>query len=180
MHRRQLLALGVAAPLFGLARGAAAGLVALGTVPGDFSVVSADDKPTHLYAYRGKPVLVVYEDKDAGEQNAVFKARIGVLAKSGDLAKKLGLFAVADVQSWDFWPAKGFVKDELRAQGKRFGISIWADWNGDGRKKLGAASSKSNLVVLDALGKVLWATSGKLSPKHEGSLVALLQELAAA
>jgi len=142
MRRRHALSICLAAPLLAWSRQSLAALAALGSSPGDFAAQDVDDKSTSLYAFRGKPVLVVYEDKDAGEQNAKTKKRIGELAKSGTLAKKIGLFAVADVQSWDFWPAKGYVKDELRAQGKRFGITIWADWNGAGGAQRGAQVGK--------------------------------------
>jgi hypothetical protein len=145
----------------------------IGASPGDFEVKDADDHAAKLSALRGNgPALIVYEDKDASDQNAKFKERLGKLRDKDAAARKVKLVAIADVASWDFWPAKGFVKDALRDAGKKSGITVWADWTGAGRKALDAQSSRSNLVLVDAAGKVLWSSAGGLSASQEDDLLA--------
>lgn len=147
-------------------------LLSPGSTPADFTVQDPDEKPSKLSALRaGKPVLVFYEDKDGGGQNDRFKQRLGKLREKSAAAKKVGLVAIADVGSWNFWPAKGFVKDALRDAGKKAGITVWADWTTDGRKILGAHTNQSNVLLLDASGKVLWSSAGALSPAQENDLL---------
>jgi hypothetical protein len=166
--------IGLAAAL-ALAPDSASALVPAGSVVSDFTVNDVDDRAVSLATFRGKPTLVVYEDKDAGEQNAGFKTKLGALARGTDLAKKIGLFAIADVKSWNFWPARGFVKDELRAQMKKIGVPIYADWEGRGRDRLAAKSSVSNIVFLDRKGQVLWASTGALDAAQADRLIALIK-----
>lgn len=147
-------------------------LLSPGSVPKDFTVRDADDKSTTFTALRGaKPALVFYEDKDGGGQNDRFKQRLGKLRETSASAKKVTLLAIADVGNYDYWPAKGFVKDALRDAGKKAGITVWADWTTDGRKSLGAHTAKSNVVLLDAAGKVLWSSAGALTTAQESDLL---------
>jgi hypothetical protein len=153
-------------------------LLKTGVVPADFTVHDADDKATTLGNLRkGHPTIVFYEDKHGGEQNDRFKQRLGKLQKKSACAKKTVVVAIADVGSWDFWPAKGFVKDALRSAGKKAGITVWADWSSAGRASLSAASSTSNIVVLDVTGRVVWASSGALTTVQEDDLLDRIDKL---
>lgn len=175
MRRAIGLALGAAA-LF-VASNAAA-LLKLGDVPPDFVVHDPDDHATALSAVRaGKPALIVYEDKDGGGQNKGFLERLGKLRDKDPAYKKPLVLAVADVSSWDFWPAKGFVKDALRKEGQKAGIIVWADWSGAGRKGLAAHPNKSNLVLVDAKGKVVWASAGALTKEQQDQLLDRIAKL---
>ncbi len=60
------------------------------------------------------------------------------------------IFAVADVSSYDFWPARGFVKDAIRQEEKKSGTPIYLDWNGSSRTAFGFQAGSSNLVLLNA------------------------------
>lgn len=149
-----------------------------GVVPADFTVHNADDKPAKFSTLRaGHPTIVFYEDKDGGEQNDRFKERLGKLQSKSASAKKVTVVAIADVKSWDFWPAKGFVKDALRSAGNKAGITVWADWSGGGRTSFSATSSTSNIIVLDAAGRVAWASTGKLTTVQEDDLLNRIDKL---
>ncbi len=162
-------ALVLAAPL-------AHALLTAGSAPKDFAVADPDDKPARLSTLRGgKPALVFYEDKDGGAQNDRFKQRLGKLRSASPAAQKVKLIAVADVGDYNYWPAKGYVKDALRASGKKAGLTVWADWSTDGRKSLAAHAAQSNLVLLDAAGKVLWSSAGALTPAQENDLLARVE-----
>lgn len=149
-----------------------------GAQPADFTVHNADDKAAKLSTLRaGHPTIVFYEDKDGGDQNERFKDRLGKLQSKSASAKKVAVLAIADVKSWDFWPAKGFVKDALRDAGKKAGITVWADWSGAGRSSLSASSNASNIVLLDLAGRVAWASTGKLTTAQEDDLLNRIDKL---
>ncbi len=149
-----------------------------GAVPADFVVHDADDKSAKVSALtKGHPTIVFYEDKDGGDQNERFKQRLGKLQGKSPTAKKVSVLAIADVKSWDFWPAKGFVKDALRSAGKKAGITVWADWSGGGRTSFSASSNTSNIIVLDAAGKVVWASTGGLTTVQEDDLLNRIDKL---
>lgn len=155
----------------------ASALLNAGTALGDFTVHDADDKAFALSALRaGKAALIVFEDKDAGGQNKAFKERFGALQKT--LGGKVVLLPVADVSSWNFFPAKGFVKDALRDAGKKNGITVYADWSGKGKIALSAHANLSNLVLVDKAGKVLWASAGQLNKSQEDKLLELVKAAA--
>jgi hypothetical protein len=176
---RSLVSVATLVLVVALSNGAHA-LLKPGTVPKDFVVHNADDKAAKFSLLRaGHPTIVFYEDKDGGDQNERLKQRIGELRKKSPSAKRVALVAIADVKSWDFWPAKGFVKDALRSAGKKAGIVVWADWSGGGRASLDASSNRSNVVLLDKLGKVVWASSGKLSTAQENEVLEHIQKLGA-
>jgi hypothetical protein len=150
----------------------ASALLKAGSAPADFGVADPDDNGYKISALRaGRPALIVYEDKDGGGQNERFLQRLGKLRDKDPVYKKTQVLAIADVASWDFWPAKGFVKSALRDAGKKNGITVYADWTGAGRANLAASKNVSNLVLLDAQGKVVWASAGKLSGEQEDTLI---------
>jgi hypothetical protein len=149
-----------------------------GAAPADFVVHDADDKAAKLSTLtKAHPTIVFYEDKDGGDQNERFKQRLGKLQSKSASAKKVAVLAIADVKSWDFWPAKGFVKDALRSAGKKAGITVWADWSGGGRTSFSAASNASNIIVLDAAGRAVWASTGALTTVQEDDLLNRIDKL---
>lgn len=153
-------------------------LLKTGIVPGDFVVENAAGQPAKFSTLRfGHPTLVFYEDKDGGDQNERFKQRLGKLQSKSPSAKKVVVVAIADVGSWNFWPAKGFVKDALESAGKKAGITVWADWTTAGRKSLSATSNASNVIMLDRSGKVVWASVGKLTTVQEDDLLNRIDKL---
>jgi hypothetical protein len=157
--------------------GDARAILTAGTALGDFPVHDAADKAYTIAGLRGgKVALVVFEDKDAGGQNKSFKERFGALQKT--LGGKVTLLPVADVSSWNFFPAKTFVKDALADSSKKNGITVYADWSGKGRAALAAHTNLSNLVLVDKAGKVLWASAGQLTKSQEDKLLELVKAAA--
>lgn len=153
-------------------------LLKTGVIPADFVVSDADDRVSKVSLLRaGHPTIVFYEDNDGGEQNDRFKQRLGKLQGKSASAKKVAIVAIADVASWGFWPARGFVKDALRSAGKKAGITVWADWSGAGRAALSATTSASNIVLLDAAGRVVWASTGALTTAQEDDLLQRIDKL---
>ena len=121
----------------------------------------------------GRPLLVVYEDKESSSQNDAFKTELSRLAK-GPRASRIVLAAIADVQGYDYWPARGFVKDAIRSQSKTIGAPIYCDWSGAVRSTLGLRKRSSTVVLYDANGKVTFASEGAMDAATRARAIAAI------
>lgn len=138
-------------------------------------VEDADGRRLELRAMASRPVLIVYEDKGASSQNAVFKRELAQFAAGDRYRQHIGLVAVADVSAYNFWPVKGLVKDAIRDESEKQRTVIYCDWSGSFRQSLGLNKGASNVVLLDATGRVLFARAGTLSPEERQELFGLLR-----
>ena len=75
-------------------------------------------------ALEGKPIVIVYEDKDSATLNASVKSDLAAMMKDDATRAAVVVAAVADVSEYDSWPAKGFVKDAIREESKKSGTTI--------------------------------------------------------
>ena len=129
---------------------------------------------------QGRPLLVVYEDKDSGETNRAFKDELSKLAKGGAWVKRITLAAIADVQGYDFWPARGFVKSSIRDEEKKAGTPIYCDWTGAFRQAFQLRSGTSTILLYGRDGRLQHASEGALDPAQRAELIAALRREAAA
>lgn len=167
---RLIVALGVgAAATLGAARARA--VPEVGSVASNVVFRDAWERTTDLARYRGKPVLLVYEDKDSAEVNKVLKKELAQLAKGDAYKEKIALFAVADVSGYDYWPIRGFVKDAIQKESHKQKTNIYCDWDGRIRTTLRLNRNASNVVLYDKNGAVVFAQAGKLSVQERENLV---------
>ena len=108
----------------------------------------ANGKTLETKSFKGKPVLIVYEDRDTATQNEKLKQELSVLAKGDKYKSKVALAAVADVSAYDFWPASFFVKDAIRKESKKQGTTIYCDWNASFRRAFKLSAGKSSVVLI--------------------------------
>lgn len=141
-----------------VAPGMAAAAPAKGADAPEASVEDVEGKKLALSSLEGKTVVVVYEDKDSAKLNDAFKEGL----KKLDLSS-VAVLPVADVSEYNSWPAKGFVKDAIREESKKAGVTIYCDWDASFRKALELTKGTSCIVVLSKKGKVLFAHDGALS-----------------
>lgn len=160
-----------------LLSGAALALPAEGQVAPNARVEDADGRELQIKTLRGRPILIMYEDKDSKAQNQAFKDALARLAK-GDARyrRTLAAVAVADVSAYDFWPVKGFVKDAIRDESKRLGTTIYCDWDGAFRATYRLRSGISNVILVGKSGQVLFAAEGALSREQLTRALALLRK----
>ena len=147
----------------------------LGEPPPDVELEDAWDRRVAMAKLGAKPVLVVYEDEASAKQNKELKADLAELAKGGQYKKRVALLAVADLDGYDYWPVKGFVKDAIRDESRKQQLSILCDWNGKFRKALGLVKGSSNVVLYGKDGKVLFSHAGPLSRVQRATLISSLQ-----
>jgi len=139
------------------------------------SIVLKDawDRPLDLAHVGSRPLLVVYEDKEASTQNQAFKNALSRLAKRPQ-SSRVVLAAVADVDGYDYWPARGFVKDAIRSQSSAIGAAIYCDWHGAVRTALGLKRKTSTIILYDASGHVAFAHEGAMDEATRARAIALL------
>lgn len=172
--RNKFAAATLAAGVSGLSISALA-LPSVGQDAPNGKVEDADGKSLETKNLKGKPVLIVYEDRDSAAQNEKLKKDLSTLAKGDKYKAKVALAAVADVSSYDFWPAKGFVKDAIREESKKQGTTIYCDWNASFRKAFKLTKGKSSIVLVGKDGKVLFAGEGSLSEADRKKVIELLK-----
>jgi Bacterial protein of unknown function (YtfJ_HI0045) len=161
-------------------------LTALGSAPalalpteGDAApnarIEDADGRALELKAFKGKPILIVYEDKDSAAQNQPLKEALSKLAKGDRYKAAVALAAVADVSAYDFWPVKGFVKDAIREESRKQGTTIYCDWSGTFRGTYQLRRGVSSVILVGRDGHVLFAAEGAVSAEQRKRLVELLK-----
>ena len=146
----------------------------------EFRVENPDGVTLTRAQASGRPLLVVYEDKDSGETNRAFKDELSKLAKGGAWVKRITLAAVADVQSYDFWPARGFVKSSIRDEEKKSGTPIYCDWTGAFRQAFQLRAGTSTILLYGRDGKLLLASEGALTEAQRTELILTLRREATA
>jgi len=135
----------------------------------------ADGRIAELKAFAGKPILIVYEDRDSAKQNHALKSELAELARGERYQARIALAAVADVSAWDFWPAKGMVRDAIRDESRKQGTTIYCDWTGAFRSAYQLRRGVSNVVLVGRDGRVLFAAEGVLDAASRKRLFALLK-----
>jgi hypothetical protein len=135
----------------------------------------ADGRALELKAFKGKPILIVYEDKDSATQNQPLKDALSKLAKGDRYKNAVALAAVADVSSYDYWPVKGFVKDSIREESRKQQTTIYCDWSGAFRGAYRLRRGVSSIVLVGRDGHVLFAAEGVVSLARRQQLIELLK-----
>ena len=141
----------------------------------DVTVEDAWERQVAIARLGRKPLLLVYEDEGSAQQNAALKRELSRLAKGDHYKGKVTLLAVADLDGYDYWPVRGFVRDAVKSESRKQQVSIICDWNGALRKQLGLTKGKSNVVLYDRSGKVVSSHAGPLSDEERGALIGKLR-----
>jgi predicted transcriptional regulator len=137
-------------------------------------IEDVEGREMKLAALRGKPILIVYEDKESAKQNQPLRDELSQLGKGDRYKARIALAPIADVSGYDWWPAKGFVKDAIKEESKKQNTTIYCDWDGSFRKALNLRSGVSNVVLIGRDGKVIFAAEGVLGNDARKRLIDLL------
>ena len=84
---------------------------------------------------------------------------------------------VADVEKFDFWPARPFAVRAIRREQVRTGSTILVDWKGSARRRWGLTLHKSGVLLLDGAGTLIFAEEGPLSAERVVELRGRLSSL---
>lgn len=139
-------------------------------------VVDAWDRSHDVRAHLGMPIVLVYEDKDSSRMNQPFKNELARLLSSDERFRRgVAVFPVADVDGYDYWPARGFVKKAIREESLKQGTTIYCDWSGRVRTAVGLQKGTSNIVLFGKDGAVRFFHAGALSEGQRAQLLELLR-----
>jgi hypothetical protein len=123
-------------------------------------IEDAEGRGFELKTLKGKPFVIVYDDKTSAPTSDAFRREFLKLAKSEPYRSALGVVIVADVSPYDYWPAKGIVKDAVRDETRKQGTTIYCDWTTGLRTAYRFRSGVSNVVLVGGDGRVAFASEG--------------------
>jgi hypothetical protein len=139
-----------------------------------FSLESTAGARRSLVDYRGRVVLLMYEDRDSQEQNAALKAEVRRRIREESLGRNLVVVPVADVRRYDYWPARSVVRAAVADQAKALGAEILLDWEGDIARRYGFRTPGSNVALIGRVGELLYQGTGALAADERGRFHHLL------
>lgn len=143
-------------------------------------LVDSRDAPVRLSSFRGKPLIVFYEDRGSAEQNKTLKCALHERAAARRLSRAAHVVGVANVASYDFWPARGFVLSAIREVERRDHIQVLLDWKRTlGGPPLRLPEGASSVVLLDAEGRFVSAWTGTVEGPALEEFFAVLERLVA-
>jgi hypothetical protein len=131
-----------------------------GDIAANARIEDADGHGFELKTLKGKPFVIVYDDKASAPTSDAFRRDLLKLAKSAPYRSALGVVLVGDVSPYDYWPAKGIVKDAVREETRKQGTTIYCDWTTGLRTAYRFRSGVSNVVVVGGDGRVAFASEG--------------------
>jgi hypothetical protein len=127
----------------------------------DAELVDSRDAPVRLSSFRGRALILFYEDRSSTEQNAALKRALRERAGTQRPSRAARVLGVANVASYDFWPARGFVLEAVRNVERRDNVQVLLDWkHALGGPPLRLPEGASSVVLLDATGRWVQAWSG--------------------
>ena len=137
----------------------------------------AQDGVQHAVITPGTATLVVHEDQDGGKQNAAAKALIAAYHDPVANRSRLTVWPIADLQRWDWWPAKGHALADVKKSAEKNNTRILVDWTGATRKAWGLAKGKNSLVLVGPDGNVIFVSEGECSASQRAQLEDALKNL---
>jgi predicted transcriptional regulator len=143
----------------------------------DANLRNTADEQVRVSQFRGKPTVLIYEDRHAIEVNRPFKNALRALALEPGNASAVAVVAVANVSRFNFFPVRGFALSGVRDAERKARHPILIDWeNTLTRPPWNLPENGSSVLVLSPAGEVLFARSGSLSSEDQAEVFNLLQK----
>jgi hypothetical protein len=146
--------------------------------PLDATLRTSAGQEVRLSKWRGKPVILFYEDKDSTTLNLSLKEALFSRGKEKGLLDSAWVVAVANLEKFDFFPARQIALSYVRDEEKKVGVPILVDLDGAlGDAPWDLPKKTSNVLLLDATGAVIFRHSGKMKPEEQEAFFAALSRL---
>jgi hypothetical protein len=144
----------------------------------DATLRSSSGDPVKLSRWRGKPVVLFYEDKDSTGLNAKLKEELFTRGQARGLLGAAWVVAVANLERFDFFPARQIALSYVRDEEKKAGVPILVDLDGTlGAAPWGLPKKTSNIVLLGADGTLIFKHSGRMKEAEMEAFFVTLGEL---
>ncbi|HEX8437839.1 hypothetical protein [Archangium sp.] len=146
--------------------------------PLDATLRGSDGKEVALSRWRGKPVILFYEDRHSTTLNSPLKEALFARGQELELLEAAWVVAVANLESFDFFPARGLALSHVRDEEKKWGIPILVDLKGTlGAPPWNLPKKTSSVLLLDGSGTVLYRYSGRMKPEEIETFLRVLGTL---
>lgn len=146
--------------------------------PLDATLRNASGEKAPLSTWRGKPVILFYEDKDSTALNLAFKDQLFALGKQKGLLDAVSVVAVAHLKPFNFFPARQIALSYVRDEEKKVGVPILVDLDGTlGGPPWNLPTKTSTVMVLDASGAVVYRYSGRLAEPDKRAFFSALSQV---
>lgn len=133
------------------------------TGPMDATLRGSNGKEVALSRWRGKPVILFYEDRHSTTLNSPFKEALFARGREQGLLDVAWVVAVANLEAYDFFPARGIALSHVRDEEKKWGIPILVDLKGTlGATPWNLPKKTSSVVLLNESGQVVFRYSGRM------------------
>jgi Bacterial protein of unknown function (YtfJ_HI0045) len=139
--------------------------------------VGSSGGEVRLSSFRGKPLVVFYEDAASVKLNKSLKDELWN-RKAQPLADVAGVVGIANLKSYNFFPLRNFALHHMRGLEQRVGIPILADLEGHlGEQPWGLPAHNSTVLLLDKNGEVVFVKTGALSTEEVHYILDHLESL---
>jgi hypothetical protein len=146
--------------------------------PLDATLRGSDGAQAPLSRWRGKPVILFYEDKDSTRLNAALKEELFQRGRERGLLDSAWVVAVANLEKFNFFPARQIALSYVRDEEKKVGVPILVDLDGTlGEAPWALPKKTSTVMLLDATGAVVYSYSGRLEEAERKTFFAALSQL---
>lgn len=146
--------------------------------PLDATLRSSSGDKVQISRWRGKPVILFYEDKKSTELNAALKRELFERGKARGLLNAAHVVAVANLEAYAFFPAKQIALSYVRDEEKKAGVPILVDLEGTlGESPWGLPKKTSNVLLLDAEGTPIFRHSGRMKEEEMEAFFVTLGQL---
>ncbi|QRN96101.1 hypothetical protein JRI60_44930 [Archangium violaceum] len=136
-------------------------------VPMDATLRGSDGKEVALSRWRGKPVILFYEDRHSTTLNGPLKDALFSRGQALGLLDAAWVVAVANLESFDFFPARGIALSHVRDEEKKWGIPILVDLKGTlGTAPWNLPTKTSSVLLMDGAGTVVYRYSGRMNERE--------------
>jgi hypothetical protein len=159
----------------------AAGAASAQTPPSgsmDATLRSSKGEQVNLSRWRGKPVILFYEDKASVGLNGRLKEELFARGQQRGLLTAAHVVAVANLEAYNFFPAKQIALSHVRDEEKKAGVPILVDLEGTlGASPWGLPKKTSNVLLLNAEGTLIFKHSGRMKEEEMEAFFVTLGQL---
>lgn len=144
----------------------------------DARVETSSGGAVQLATRWGKPTVLFYEDRESTALNQRVKDALFERGQALGLLEAISVVAVANVATYDWFPARNFVLAAVQGVERQFKVSVYLDFEGAlAMAPWQLPAGGSTIVLLDARGVQQGRWTGRLSEDQREALFSALEGL---
>ena len=132
---------------------------------------------TRALPFEREALVICWEDDRSSKIKQPAHAVVG--RYSDRVGHPFELVLVADLERWNFWPARGRALESVKKKEAETHSIVWVDLKGALRKAFGLRKAESAFVVVDRDGRIRYLAQGLLDEAQRRELDAAIASLGA-